>query len=222
MELVYGRLASARDLIGKTGNAGHDVTAQVTDRTSERAHAVFHDDTLRLDVAGYDWMKELVRRVLGETHFAAATHFQGDETITLAPLADLGAALSADEIPGLKKVELQELWIDLGGENGAWVAVGARGDCMKGASSDYVARALSDGASSEATFLLHLTTRARPLKLKLVPPRRLEFDRRDARVVRVVRDWVVGRGFMSVPDHLRANNGGAAGEAAYASQGDVS
>jgi hypothetical protein len=201
MELVYGRLASARDLLGKSqSGAVHDVTAQVTDRTTERAHAVFHDDTLILDVAGYDWMKELVRRVLGETYFASAAHFQGDETITLAPLADLAAALSGDGVPGLKKVELQELWLDLGGDSGAWVAVGARGDCMKGASASYALTALADGKPAEATFHLHLAGRARPLKLKLVPPRRLDFDRRDARVVRIVRDWVVGRGFMSTPD----------------------
>ena len=204
MELVYGRLASARDLIGKTQpGAAHDVTAQVTDRTTERAHAVVHDDTLHLDVAGHDWVKEVVRRLFGETHFDSATHFQGDETITLAPLDDLAAALSADGIPGLKSVELQEVWLDFGGT--AWVACGARNDCLKSAAGEHALRALSDGKPAEATFHLYLANRTRPLKLKVAAPRRLEFDRREARVVRIVRDWVVARGFMSVPEHVRTS-----------------
>ena len=228
MELVYGRLASARDLIKKTkaGDAPdvvvHEITAQVTDRSTERAHAVFHDDTLHLDVAGPDWMKELIRRVLGETHFGSVAHFQGDEAVTLAPLADMAAALSVEGVPGLKKVELQELWTNLGGPNGAWAAVGARGDCNAGASSGYVARFLSEGASMEASFLLWITGRTRPLKLKLVPPRRLEFDRRDPRVERIVRDWVVARGFMSVPAHLRRIDASALGEHASSGEHEVS
>ena len=64
--------------------------------------------------------------MLGETYFGAPGHFEGRETITLAPLADLAAALSADGVPGLKKAELQELWVELGGTDAAWVAVGAR------------------------------------------------------------------------------------------------
>jgi hypothetical protein len=217
MELVYGRLASARDLIGKTnGGAAHDVTSQVTDRTTERAHCVFHEDTLRFDVAGYDWMKELVRRVFGESYFGSASHFEGDETITLAPLADLGAALSVDGIPGLKKAELQEVWIDLVGDGAGWVAVGARGDCMKGASAGFALRALSEGKPVEATFLLSLASRTRPIKVKIAAPRRVDFDRRDARVVQIVRDWVVARGFMSLPDHMRASQAPPADEV-YAS-----
>ncbi|MGO8997401.1 MAG: hypothetical protein ACLQVI_29145 [Polyangiaceae bacterium] len=228
MELVYGRLASARDLIGKTsaGDAPdlvvHDITAQVTDRSTERAYAIFHDDTLRLDVAGPDWMKELVRRTLGETHFGSVGHFQGDETITLAPLADMVAALSVDGVPGLKKAELQELWTNLGGASGAWAAVGARGDCNAGASSGYVARFLTDGASTEASFLLSVAGRTRPLKLKVAPPRRLEFDRRDPRVERVVRDWVVARGFMSVPEHMRGSDASTLGERAQAGEQELS
>jgi hypothetical protein len=206
MEIVYGRLAAARDIIGKTqGGAAHDLTAQVTDRTTERAHVVFHDDTLRLDVAGYDWMKELVRRVLGETYFGSQGHFEGKETITLAPFADLAAALSVEGVPGLRKAELQELWLDFGGPAGAWVAVGARTDCMRAQSAGYALQALSEAKPAEATALLFLTSRTRPVKLKIVPPRRLDFERRDPRVVRVVRDWVIARGFMAMPDHLRAS-----------------
>ena len=221
MELVYGRLSSARDLIAKVGQSGdravHAITAQVTDRTTERAHAVFHDDTFRLDVAGYDWMKELVRRVFSEAYFDSAQHFEGDETITLAPLVDLGVALSTAGVPGLDKVELQELWIDLGGEKGDWIAVGARGNCMGGTVGGYARRALSEGRPCEATFLLTLKARPRPLKLKLVPPRKMEFDRRSPLVVRLVRDWVVASGFMSLPEHLRAFD--AAGPAVVSERG---
>jgi hypothetical protein len=207
MEIVYGRLASARDIIGKTADgAAHDLTAQVTDRTTERAHAVFHDDTLRLDVAGYDWMKELARRVLGEAYFGSQAHFEGMETISLAPFADLAAALSVEGVPGLKKVELQELWLDFGGPAGAWVAVGARTDCMRAQSSAYAMQALSEAKPAEATTLLFLTWRTRPVKLKIAPPRRLDFERRDPRVVRVVRDWTIARRFMTMPDHLRASD----------------
>jgi hypothetical protein len=198
LELVYGRLAATRDLIGKAGG-GHDVTAQVTDRTSERAHAVFHDDTLRLDIAGHDWMKELVRRNVGESYFGSPAHFHGHETVSLLPLADLDAALACGDVPGLRKVELQVVWIDLAGGGGAWVAAGARNDCMTGAAASYALRALSEGRPAEAAFLLYLAARTRPMKLKMAAPRRVEFDRRDPRVVRIVRDWVVGRGFMSLP-----------------------
>jgi hypothetical protein len=200
MELVYGRLATARDLLGKTEareqGARHAVTAQVTDRTTERAHAVFHDDTHRLEVSGPDWMKELVRRVFGEAWFGSPAHFAGDDAISLAPLADIAAALSAEGVPGLKKVELQELWIDLDGKS-SWVAVGAgpHGNCMVGATAQYAVRALGDGAPAEATFALFLAGRTRPVKLKIKAPR-LEFERRDPRVVRIVRDWLVARGFL--------------------------
>jgi hypothetical protein len=204
LELVYGRLASARDLIGKTKTAAegasHDLTAQVTDRSSERAHAIFHDDTLRLELAGPDWIKELVRRVFGEAYFGSAAHFEGTETLTLDPLLDLAAALSVEGIPGLKKVELQELWFDLDGKGG-WVGVGARGDCVIGAPAAYIARGLADGKPADAIFHLVLAGRTRPIKLKLCLPRRIEFDRRDPRVVRIVRDWLVGRRFMRMQDH---------------------
>jgi hypothetical protein len=204
MELVYGRLAAARDLLGKAeAGAAHDITAQVTDRTTERAHAIFHDDTWVLDIAGPEWMKELTRRIFGEAYFGAATHFHGDETITLAPFADLAASLACHDIPGLRKVELQTLSVDLGGDDAAWIAVGARGDCLKSAAAAYVLRALDDGAPAEATLHVFLTNKTRPLKLKLVPPRRMEFDRRDPRVVQIVRDWLVARGFMRNPEHLR-------------------
>ena len=46
---------------------------------------------------------------------------------------------------------------------------------------------------------------ARRRKLVVVAPRRLNFERRDARLVRIVRDWVVGRGFMGGADYLRTN-----------------
>jgi hypothetical protein len=81
-ELVYGRLSATRDLLGKTNGATttHDVTAVTTDRTTERARAIFHDDTMRLDAAGPDWFEELVRRVHGVAYFGSASHFEGDET----------------------------------------------------------------------------------------------------------------------------------------------
>ena len=203
MDLVYGRLASARDLLGKSGGAGHEVTAQVTNRTTERAHAIFHDDTCRLDVAGHDWMKELVRRVYGETHFGSAAHFEGGETFTLAPLANLEAALSAEGVSGLKKVELQQLEVEVGGENGAWVAVGARSNCLKSAAGAYALRALDDGAACMATFHLFFAGRPRALTVKLALPGSLELDRRDPQKVQLVREWLLLRGFMQLPDQLR-------------------
>jgi hypothetical protein len=219
MEIVYGRLATARDIIGKTNDGVHDVTDQKTDRTSERAHAVFHEDTFRLEVAGYDWMKELVRRVLGETHFGTHAHFEGGETISLSPLfVDLTAALAIDGVPGLRKVELQELWIDLGGHDGAWVGIGARSDAMRGAAASYALRAMSEGKPTEATFLLHVALKTRPVKLKIASPRRLDFDRRDPNVVRIVRDWLLARGFMTMPGQRSES----AGEHAPASVGAAS
>jgi hypothetical protein len=109
-------------------------------------------------------------------------------------------------------VELQELWIDLGGDTGTWVAVGARNDCLKSAAADYAIRALSVGKVAEATFHLSLVNRTRPIQLKISAPRRIDFDRREARVVRIVRDWVVARGFMPMPDHLRATASDAPSE----------
>jgi hypothetical protein len=195
IELVYGRLASARDLVGKKDGASHEITAQVTDRSTERAHAVFHDDTLRFDIAGYDWFKQLVRRVLGEVYFGSAEHFQWRSSITLAPLLTLEAALSVEGLAGLQRVELQRLAVDLGG---AWVEIGTRNDCMKTAGAGYVHRALADGAPSAATLLLH-TSRSRPLLLEIDPPK-LKFDRRDPRLVRTVYAYLVARGFMSLPE----------------------
>jgi hypothetical protein len=214
-EIVYGRLATTRDVLGKsasTGAASHVVKDLVTDRTTERAHAVFHDDTYRLDVAGPDWIKELVRRAFGEAYFGSASHFEGNESLTLAPLSDLATALAVDGVPGLKKVELHEVWIDFGDGSG-WVAVGAPNACSGGTAGHYVTRALAEGTPVEATFHVFTTVRTRPVALKLAAPRRMEFDRRDARVVRTIRDWVVARGFMTLPEHLqsgaRANGGGA-------------
>ena len=202
-EMVYGRLAQSRDLLGKVAaSMGHDVTAQVTDRSTERAHAVFLNDVLRLDVAGPEWVKELVRRLFGAAYFGAEDHFAGDETMTLAPLLDLATALSAEGIPDVEKVDLQELGVDLGDGSG-WITIGARSDVLKGAAGRYVERGLRDGVSCQATFLLKTTFRTRPVKLILVTPRKLDFDRRDPRVVRLVRDWVVARGYMQVPAHLR-------------------
>jgi hypothetical protein len=205
MDLVFGRLAAARDLLNKVGSAGarvlHDVTTQVTDRFTERTHAIYHDDTGELDVAGYDWFKETVRRTFGLAHFGDEAHFFGDETITLAPLADLDSALSNFGVPGLETVHLQEMWIDLGGARPSYICVGARGNCMDTAAGDYGRRALTDGTVVEATFLLKIANRLRPLKLHLVAPRKMEFDRRDPRIVRIVREWMACAGFMSVAGH---------------------
>ncbi len=209
-ELVYGRLATTRDLLGKPNGdatAAHDVTAQVTDRSSERARAVFHDDTFRLEVAGPDWFKEIVRRIFGVAYFDSATHFEGDETLTLDPLVDLTTALANHGVPGLAKIELQEVWIDMADGSG-WIATGARNDCTKGATGGYAIRALSEGKPVEATFHLYLTGKSRPLTLKVVTPRKLEFARRDPRVVRIVRDWIVAAGYMTMPTHLRASDDG--------------
>jgi hypothetical protein len=207
-EIVYGKLVSARDVIGKAQAGGpHEITAQVTDRATERTHAVFHEDTRDLDIAGYDWMKELIRRNFGEAYFGSEAHFQANETVTLAPLAALDVALSSEGIPALRKVELQEIWIDLGGDDGAWVAAGARSDTTKGAAAGYALRAIGEGKGAEAVFLLHLASRTRPVKLKIALPRKLEFDRRDPRVVRIVRDWCVARGFITMPNQEPAGNG---------------
>lgn len=202
MELVYGRLTATRDVVGKV-NGAHDVTAQVTDRSTERAFAIFHDDTMALDVAGPDWIKELVRRAFGEAYFDAASHFEGDEMLTLEPLRELAGALATHHVPGLKSVTLQEVWIDFRGAG--WLAAGARNDCMAGPPGAYVLRALGDDATPvEATFLLATTAKTRPVKLVIVSPRKLDFDRRNPRVVRIVRDWIVAAGYMRVPEHLRA------------------
>lgn len=209
LELVYGRLAATRDLIGKVATGSHDLTAQVTDRSTERAHAVFHDDTLRLDVAGQEWMKELVRGVFGEAYFGSAEHFRGAESITLSPLEDLATALSIDGVAGLKAVQILEVWVELGGPRGAWVGVGARNDCLNSAAAGHALRALADGVPVEAAFHLYLIGRARPVKLVIaVAKGRLEYDRRDPHVARVVRDWVIARGYMSVPSstHVPAND----------------
>jgi hypothetical protein len=113
-------------------------------------------------------------------------------------------------VPGLARVELQQVWLDLGDKTG-WVAVGARGTCRKGLAGGYLLRALADGVPVEATFQLFLVGKARPVTLKIVAPTRLVFDRRDPRVARIVREWVVAAGYMRLPEHLRANEG--AGEA---------
>ncbi|HEY2510658.1 MAG TPA: hypothetical protein VGI39_07375 [Polyangiaceae bacterium] len=209
MELVYGRLAATRDLIGKVSTGTHDLTAQVTDRSTERAHAVFHDDTMRLDVAGQEWMKELVRSVFGEVYFGTAEHFRGGESITLSPLEDLASALSIEGVTGLKAVHLLEVWLELGGPRGAWVGVGARTDCLNSAAAAHALRALADGVPVEAAFHLYLLGRARPVKLVIaVAKGRMEYDRRDPLVARAVRDWVIARGYMSVPRaaHVAAND----------------
>jgi hypothetical protein len=210
-EIVYGRLATARDLLAKADATDdgpvHVVTRQVTDRSTERTHAIFRIDTFQLDVAGHEWVKETVRRFFGESYFGSATHFRGDETVTLEPLADLETALSVDVGGGVERVELKEVWFDV---DGGWVATGARGDCMKGSTGGYARRAFTEGKAVEAVFLLYLTGRKRPVSLKIAAPRKLEFSRENAKTVRIVRDWVVARGYMRVPEHLM--NDGAASE----------
>ena len=205
LELRYGRLAATNDLLGKTeSGAGHDVTAQVTYRTPERAHAVFHDDTMRLDVAGPDWVKELVRRIFGEAFFGSGEHFKEGGTITLAPLRNLEAALSTHGVPGLSHVELQKIWIDLGDGSGG-IGVWGKSSCRNGLAGDYVLRALSDGGACEATFHLFLVGKTRPLTLTIVAPTKLVFERGNPRVARIVREWVVAAGYMRLPEHLRAS-----------------
>jgi hypothetical protein len=201
MELVYGRLSSTRDVVGKEDGT-HKVTGQITDRSTERAFAIFHDDTMTLDVAGPDWMKELVRRTFGEAYFGKASHFAGDEMLTLEPLRDLAAGLSTRDVPGLNSVVLQEVWIDFGAAG--WIAAGARNDCMAGAPGAHALRALADGTPVEARFILSTTVKRRPVMLAIVTPRKLDYDRRDPRVVRIVRDWIAAVGYMRVPEHSHA------------------
>jgi hypothetical protein len=203
LEMRYGRLASARDLLGKTGDgAVHEVTAQVTDRSTESAHAVFHDDTMHLDVAGPDWVKDLVRRVFGEAYFGTGAHFKDDGTLTLAPLACIETALATHGVPGLNRVELQQATVDLEDGSG-WIAVGGKNSCRNGAVGGYALRALSDGRAVDAVFHLFIAGRTRPLTLKVVLPTKLDFERRDPRIVRIVREWAVAAGYMRLPVHLR-------------------
>src|SRR5437016_6926465 len=84
MDLVYGKLAATREILAKAeGAEAHDVKEHVTDRSTERSHLVFHDDTLRLDVSGPEWVKELVWRLFGEAHFDDPDHFGGAEMLSL-------------------------------------------------------------------------------------------------------------------------------------------
>ncbi len=191
--------------VAKKEGTGHRISAQVTDRSTERAlHAVFHDHTFNFDISGYDWFKQLVRRVLGEVYFGSKEHFQWRSAISLDPLLNLAAALSAEGIPGLQRVELQWLAADLGI---AHIEVGTRNDCMKSPGAAYVHRLFADGASPAAAALLLYTSRARPLLLKIDPPK-LVFDRRDPRLVKMVYAYLVARGFHVAPRSPRTGRMG--------------
>jgi hypothetical protein len=212
MELVYGKVAAAHDLVGKVDGGSHEITAQVTQRSTERARVVFHDDTLRLDVAGPNWMKEVVRRIFGEAYFDDAEHFHGAEVISLEPLgAGLESALRCDDVPGLDRVTIKQLSVDIGADN--WITATSKNDCQREPAAPWVLKMLAEGAGAEATFILKPKFKPRVTMLKVCTPGKLEFARTDPRVVRVVREWLAARGYMKMPEHMLASEGSEGGDA---------
>ena len=195
----HGRPPKADDVVGEA----LDIT-QVTLVRTERAIVVVDTAARRLSVhAGHAAIKELLRRLVGAHLFGNEAHFRKGGLYTLAPLANgLDDALASSDVPGLRAVTLVSITLTTSDERITREAI-ERVDLRKSRRARELYDALAEGATVEWCKLrLELEGHKQPVVVELAASRK-KVPRAKADVERVLDEWLLARGFLVLPEHLR-------------------
>ena len=209
IDLVFGRLPATIERLTES-----HARTQAVDVLTQRARAILEHATGNLSVTGFEFMREGMRRFLGEHLLDDADHFQRCDLYALDPLeADLGAALAAVPALGAEKIELRE--IHLRRADGALSTYSHAADLLASSVGQEIRDALAAGARAEhAKFSVLLSSRKRPVRVEITPPRRLDLARGDDAVVDAVRALLAHKRFLreAVRESMTVPSNGADAE----------
>jgi hypothetical protein len=188
IDFVFGRLPQTSERLTES-----NARTQSTDVWTQRTQAFFEHATGNLHVSGYEFVREGIRRLMGEHLFGDAEHFQRCDLYSLDALEeDLEGAIAPDVERGVAGVELRELYLRRG--DGA-LSTYAHSACLLSSSvAGEIREAFRAGAKAEHVKLaLRLVDRKRFVRVEITPPRRLDVPRGDEAVLILVRDLLVHR-----------------------------
>jgi len=188
IDFVFGRLPQTTERLTES-----NLRTQSTDVWTQRTQAFFEHATGNLHVAGYEFVREGIRRLMGEHLFGDADHFQRCDLYSLDALCeDLARALAPDVERGVLGIELRE--IALRRADGV-LSTYAHGTClMRSSVTGEIEEAFRAGAKAEHVKLaVRLVDRKRSVRVEITPPRRLDVPRGDEAVLGLVRDVLVRR-----------------------------
>jgi hypothetical protein len=200
LDVAYGKLPAARDRIVAESESLR--VEQETRVNTDSARVLVDLATGRAAFSGYPFMKELLRHQLGDLLFGDAAFYRGGSIVTLEPLRqDLDGTLVPDGVRGLKSVQLQSITLRRGDYPGPTYPAGPTGDARDTIDAVHLRAALAwKGSVSHATLSLHTEHRPRPTSLALrARDAHLDFDRNDALLETIVREWLEARGILDMP-----------------------
>lgn len=141
--------------------------------------------------------QEQYREYFGRIFFGAPGHFLDSVDITVAPLRDRGrAALSAEGIPGLKRVQLREISVRFR-ERPSLDITWRDSDLGELLDEDRMHDLLDSGEVASLRFDFTLEGQKRIPKVLLLPPNKLIYDRRLGAFQ--AREFLLRQGFMVLP-----------------------
>jgi hypothetical protein len=188
IDFVFGRLPQTSERLTES-----NARTQSTDVMTQRTQALFVHATGDLHVAGYEFVREGIRRLMGEHLFDDADHFQRCDLYSLDAIEeDLASTIAADVERGVIAIELREIYLR---RADGVLSTYAHGTCLMLSSvADEVREALGAGAKAEHVKLaVRLADRKRFVRVEITPPRRLDVPRGDETVLGLVRDLLVRR-----------------------------
>jgi hypothetical protein len=191
--LIHGRPPTTHGVI----EADH--RSQISYTQESQDLVILNKQTRTLSVhAQYSEEQDFYRRVFGQAFFDDEDHFTAAPVYFGSPLVeDRSAALSPHGVPGLRKVRLRELGVTYKTRRQRRVRL---------VDSDLAP--LLDGPEGDDLLIgseiryfklaLEISLLTRSLVVEVMPPNRLEHDRRIAS--NMVNEFLIARGFMRHPE----------------------
>jgi hypothetical protein len=209
--VIHGRPARAQGVIdGRGAGSGREVLKYVPDKQDL---IIFRKTAGVLSInAQFPVEQDYYRRVIGSVMFVGDEgHFLATGVYTGAPLVELGAsALSTKGIPGLSRVRLREIRVDVTGSPGRHWTVGDKVDLVPDLDTPHFRCHLENGCVAYLKIAFEIVGRRRPLLVTVTRANRLDFDRRVAGDAALVHEFLLARGFAvldaSVPTTCTMTN----------------
>jgi hypothetical protein len=195
IDFVFGRLPTTNERLTE------ELTrTQAVDVLTQRARAVITRATGHLGVTGFEFMREGIRRLLGEHVLGDADHFQRVDLYSLLPLEEsLVDALAPHPELGVDAIELREIYIRRA--DGALSIYAHAVNVLASSVEHEVRAALAAGGKVEhAKLAFGLAARKRKVRVEITPPRRLDLARGDGVVESAVRGLLEERAFLRLPE----------------------
>jgi len=193
IEFVFGRLPATTERLTETFER-----TQAVDVFTQRARALVDHKTGHLLVSGYEFMRDGIRRLVGQHLLDDPDFFQVLDVYSLAPLQEaLEATLTPEPSLGVEAIELLE--IHLRHPDGVRMTYAHDASLLASSVGLQLREALSAGARvSFAKLAVKLAGRKRAVLLRILPPNKLEVARSDEALVDDMRELIARKGFLRV------------------------